>query len=162
MIPMLTQLDPKVLIGIAVVSCVLFVISLIKKAFKVAVTLLIVSLLFGAGVPSLNQLKENYNIHYSQQTEELSIKVAGKNFVIPVKEMRESRDYSIVVTRGTKSTKIGMTYTTKDGRVLSAVGSDALELPNFMLDYVLKYLDNNGLKYTEESNSLIPDTGLGQ
>lgn len=156
MIPTLLQLDPTVLKVLAVIMALLFIISLIKKAIKLGIFLLIVAMLFGCGVPALNNLRESYGMNYNQQTETVTVKVDGKEFSLPIKEIKASKDYSIKFEKGGSETKINLSYVRADGTGVSELGANAITIPNFMLSTVEQFLSDKGLKYTEEDASAVP------
>jgi len=153
MIPALSQIDTRLLLILAGLAAVLVVISLVKKAIKVGIFLLIVAVIFASGVPAINKLKESYNVSYSKLTETLTLRVAGKDFSVSIKEIKEAKNYSIKLERGGTNTKISLFYQRKDG---TAVSERGVEIPNFMMDVVTKYFDGSGLQYTTDASVIAP------
>ena len=151
LVPKLAQLDPRLLIVLAVIAVIFFIVSLVKKAVKAGKDLLIVALLFGGGVPMVNKIRENYGISYNKQTDTLELKMSGKSFSLPIEEIKNAKNYSIKLDRGGTTTKVSLYYERSDGTAVSERGDNAISIPNFMVDTVLKYLDKNDLEYTLET-----------
>lgn len=151
LIPTLLQLDPRLLRVLAVIMGVLFLISLFKKVFKLGIVLLIAAVLFGVGAPALNRLRENYDMNYNKQTEVLTIKVSGKDFVLPIKDIKAAKEYLIKFEKGVSDTKVNLSYLKESGLGVSETGNEAVTIPNFMLTAVEKFLSTNDLKYIEEA-----------
>lgn len=152
-IPILAQIDTRILIVLAVIAVVAFIVSIIKKAVKAGVVLLCAAVLFGAGVPAVQSIKENYGIKYDKVSETIYCKAAGSSFEISLKELKAAKKHSIVFEQGTTETKMNLYYERKDGTVVSEKGSNAIRMPNFMAEMLRKALDSAGLKYKVEQHT---------
>ena len=51
LVPVLSQVNPTVLMVLAVIAVILFIVSFIKRAVKVGIYMLILALLLGGGIP---------------------------------------------------------------------------------------------------------------
>lgn len=153
LVPVISQVNPKVLMVLAIIAVVLFILSLIKRAVKVGIYMLILAVLLGGGIPTVNKIKESYDINYDKATTVLTIKVAGKEQTLSMREILADKDYEIVLEKTHKNTKLGVTYKQKDGRVISiGKNNDAIEVPNFMAEVVKKFFDNNKVRYVYREN----------
>lgn len=154
LVPVLSQVNPTVLMVLAVIAVILFIVSLIKRAVKVGIYMLILALLLGGGIPTVNKIKESYDIKYDKVSTVLTIKIAGKENTLPMKEILADKNYDISMEKTAKSTKLSVTYKQKDGTVVSiGRNNDAIAIPNFMAEAVKKFFDNNKVKYSYRENT---------
>lgn len=154
LIPVLAQIDTRLLLvlgGLAVIICI---ISIIKRAVKAGILLLLVALILGGSVPVVNNIKENYGMSYDKRNEVLTVKVAGNQIILPFKDIKDAKSYSIRMEEGSTTTKLHLFYQCKDGSAVSEQGSQAIEIPNFMMGVLKKYLDGQGLQYTTDRSGL--------
>ncbi|GHU92658.1 hypothetical protein FACS1894208_00200 [Clostridia bacterium] len=153
LVPVLSQIDSRLLIAIAVIAAVAFIWSLAKKAIKAAVVLLVIALLAGVGVPTISNLRENYGINYNKATGEVTFKINGNPQTLNLEEIKSAKNVNIMLKKGMSDTSIDLSYVKKSGTAVSETGSNAVKLPNYMADILAKYLDKAGITYRTIENT---------
>ena len=162
LVPVISQVNPTVLMVLAGAAIILFVVSLIKKAVKVGIYMLILAIFFGGGIPAVNSIKESYDLSFDKPTQTLTIKVAGIEQTLPMKEILADKDYKMDLVKSNKSTQLSLTYKRADGTTV-AIGknNDAIAIPNYMAGTVMKFLDKNNIRYTyRENTDVLGGTGV--
>ena len=152
-IPMLAQIDTRLLIVLAVICVVAFIASVVKKAIKAGILLFILAFVFGVGVPFVTNIQENYGVRYHKENEVIEVKVAGQVTSLNIKELKESQRYEITFIQGTSDTKLDLYYERKDGTAVSERGSNAIKIPNFMSKILQETLKSHGIKYKIEQHN---------
>ena len=148
LVPVISQINPTVLMVLSGIAIVLFIFSILKKAVRVGIGLLIFALVMGGGIPTVKLVQESYGIAYNRVDDIVELKVAGQRYVIPVKEMLGDKHYDIDIEKDSKATQLSISYQRKDGTSVLIKGKDAIPVPNFMAGTVMKFFDKNDIKYT--------------
>lgn len=160
LVPVISQVNPTVLMVLAGAAIILFVVSLIKKAVKVGIYMLILAIFFGGGIPAVNSIKESYDLSFDKPTQTLVIKVAGKEQTLPMKEILADKDYNLELVKSSKDTQLSLTYKKADGTTVTiGKNKDAIAIPNYMAGTVRKFFDNNNIKYIYTENKDALGTG---
>lgn len=154
LVPVISQVNPTVLMVLAGVAIILFVVSLVKKAVKVGIFMLILAIFFGGGIPAVKSVKESYDLSFDKPTQTLTIKVAGKEQTLPMKEILADKDYKMDIVKSTKNTQLSLTYKRVDGTTITVgKNNDTIVIPNYMAGAVMKFLDKNKIRYTYRENT---------
>lgn len=133
LIGILSEIDPKVVyiaVGLLAVSAL---ISLIKKAIKIAVIVIIVALCISYLAPLAKQIQKDYKV--SIEDDKLYINIKGREFELS----KEGIEKIKLEHLGLKGYKLEVNY--KDG-------FDSIMIPNFLINPIKKFIEDKKLPVT--------------
>ncbi len=138
-----SQLDPKVMVGIAIVLIILLILSLIKKMIKLAIFIAIATIIVGVATPYVSSFQEEYNIKL--QGKAIVATIDGKEVEISKDncskiEIRHIYDYN---TDGISTNTL---YIYMDGSPIT------MEIPEILNGAIEKMSDSIGIEYEYKSD----------
>ena len=136
----LSQLDPNIVKVCVAVLIVAFILSLAKKAVKLAIVVLVIAVACGGLIPKVTEFQKNYGVHTSNNGA-LIVTVDGKQFkfgdergdsdrnqIKDIEMVKESNgDYTVIINYADKHNENTGNYT--------------FSVPYFMKEPIKEYID---------------------
>lgn len=124
--PILSEIEPTYIWMLVGICAIVLLLSLLKKAVKLAITVLIIGLCATAVVPWAQNFQEKYQIRVEDGA--LAMKIDGEDFFID----REGIKSMQLVNDGFGNYSLGITY--KDGL-------QTIKLPTFMTNTIKEFAE---------------------
>lgn len=133
---MLGNLDPNVVYVCIAVLVVGIILTLIKKAFFLAIIMVVLFMGATMLIPMAKEFQENYSIGINDD-EQLEMVVNGKTFTFG----GEDNGIQDINIERKKTGEYTLEIKYEDG------GIATFTAPGYMRDTIIKYIKNNGFKY---------------
>ena len=138
----LGSLDPKIVYVCLAVLAVLIILTLIKKAIKIAIVLAILGVVIYSVVPMAKNFQNDYKFSIDSKGV-LTVTVEGKELVLDNTEKRFDDDIRVdkLEVKRESSGEYALKIYYTDGT------AQAFTVPGFMRTNLINYLDKHGFKY---------------